>query len=43
MSNLTDTKRAYDKIGKLLDAEVLKRKSSAKELEKLRVGLDVAC
>jgi hypothetical protein len=42
MSNLTDTKRAYDRLGKLLDAEVLKRKGSAKELEKLRVSLDIA-
>ena len=42
MSRLTETKRAYDMLGKLLDAEVLKRRGSAKELEKFRVSLDVA-
>ena len=42
MSRLTETKHAYDMLGKLLDAEVLKRRGSAKELEKFRVSLDVA-
>jgi hypothetical protein len=42
MSRLTETKRAYDTLGKLLDAEVLKRRGSAKELEKFRASLDVA-
>lgn len=42
MSRLTDTKRAYDRLGKLLDAEILKRKGTARELEQFRVSLDVA-
>lgn len=42
MSKLTETKRAYDRINKLINDELLKRGSDAKELRKFQETLDVA-
>ncbi|MBX4876593.1 hypothetical protein HJA87_29115 [Rhizobium bangladeshense] len=42
MSKLTDTKKAYDVISKVIDQEIRKRTSSAKDLQRSREVLDVA-
>jgi hypothetical protein len=42
MSKLTDTKRAYDAIAKLVDAQILKKDSAMKDLQRFREALDVA-
>jgi hypothetical protein len=42
MSKLTDTKRAYDAITKLVDTQILKKGSNLKELQRFREALDVA-
>ena len=42
MSKLTDTKKAYDVISKIIDQEIRNRTSSAKDLQKSREVLDVA-
>ncbi len=42
MSRLNETKRAYDKLAQLLDAELLHKKGVAKEVERFRASLDVA-
>ncbi len=42
MSKLTDTKRAYDAIAKLVDAQILKKGSNTKDLQRFRETLDVA-
>lgn len=42
MSKLTETKRAYDAISKLLNKEVLKRGSNVRDLQRFQEALDVA-
>ena len=42
MSKLTDTKRAYDAIAKLVDTQILKKGSNMKDLQRFREALDVA-
>jgi hypothetical protein len=42
MSKLTETKRAYDAIVKLVDAQILKKGSNMKELQRFREALDTA-
>lgn len=42
MSKLTDTKKAFDVISKVIDQEIRKKTSSAADLEKSRQVLNVA-
>jgi hypothetical protein len=42
MSRLNETKLAYDKLDELLNKEILRRRGSAKELERIRDILNVA-
>jgi hypothetical protein len=42
MSKLTDTKRAYDAITKLVDAQILKKGSDTRDLQRFREALDTA-
>lgn len=42
MSKLTDTKKAFDLISKVIDQEIRKKTSSAADLEKSREVLNVA-
>lgn len=42
MSKLTDTKRAYDQVTKLLDQEIRKRSGRTQDLEEFRKVVDVA-
>lgn len=42
MSRLSETKRTYDKLKRLLDAELRTRRSDAKELARFQETVDVA-
>jgi hypothetical protein len=42
MSKLTETQRAYDAISRLVRAEILKRGSNMRDLQRFREALDVA-
>lgn len=42
MSKLSETKRAYDAIAKLLDEQILKKNRDMKDLQRFRAALNVA-
>jgi hypothetical protein len=42
MSKLTDTKRAYDRVKRLLDLELVNRKSNAQEIRDAQAAVDAA-
>lgn len=42
MSKLIDTRRAYEAITKLVDAEILKKSSNMRDLQRFQEDLDVA-
>jgi hypothetical protein len=42
MSRITDTKRAYQRLSKMLDKELVERRGDTKELEQFRQTMDAA-